>query len=276
MYSMAITYLAAKYNVQESIIEKCIGLSASTHEITKEDASTTIYEIDSTPILVCHKSDIGGRPSNEDAHAVKTLKIKGESVLLAAVFDGHGGPEVSNILSKEFVEFLEDKLDKFGITEENLINSFVEYDESLRERFHSGSTATMALVTPDKIWLANLGDSRTIVFTPSGEIKMRTVDHKPGDPEEKARIEAAGGMVIRYGVPRVNGNLAVSRAFGDFSETDKPISQPYSISNIPTIYQLERREPLYIFLGCDGIWDVLGNQEVSENYHHHLSNEDQK
>ena len=42
-----------------------------------------------------------------------------------------------------------------------------------------------------------------------------TGDHHPDRYDEKARIEAAGGFVRTWGVPRVNGILAVSRSIGD-------------------------------------------------------------
>ncbi len=44
-----------------------------------------------------------------------------------------------------------------------------------------------------------------------------TTDHKPDNPRERARIERCGGKVelAEGGVARVNGNLAVSRGFGD-------------------------------------------------------------
>jgi serine/threonine protein phosphatase PrpC len=40
-----------------------------------------------------------------------------------------------------------------------------------------------------------------------------TEDHKPEDEAEAARIVAAGGFVLAN---RVNGELAMSRALGDF------------------------------------------------------------
>ena len=43
---------------------------------------------------------------------------------------------------------------------------------------------------------------------------MLSFDHKPQHDRERKRIEAAGGFVENF---RVNGNLALSRAFGDFS-----------------------------------------------------------
>lgn len=42
-----------------------------------------------------------------------------------------------------------------------------------------------------------------------------TRDHHPDRDDERARIEAAGGFVRLWGVPRVNGILAVSRSIGD-------------------------------------------------------------
>lgn len=47
------------------------------------------------------------------------------------------------------------------------------------------------------------------------QAKELTMDHHPDRDDEKARIEAAGGVVLVVGVPRVNGILAVSRSIGD-------------------------------------------------------------
>ena len=53
-------------------------------------------------------------------------------------------------------------------------------------------------------------------------IKM-SKDHKPDDSKEKRRIVNAGGFV-KY--KRVNGMLALSRAFGDFAYKNNPELKP--------------------------------------------------
>ncbi len=52
----------------------------------------------------------------------------------------------------------------------------------------------------------------------NGKVVMSTKDHKPYNCEEKDRIEAAGGHVF---MKRVDGDLAVSRALGDFQYKDE-------------------------------------------------------
>ena len=59
----------------------------------------------------------------------------------------------------------------------------------------------------------NTGDSRC-VSSINGEALALSIDHKPSDELERERIENAGGFVE---FNRVNGNLALSRALGDFA-----------------------------------------------------------
>lgn len=47
----------------------------------------------------------------------------------------------------------------------------------------------------------------------SGVVEPLSFDHKPNNELETKRIEAAGGWVM---FNRVNGNLALSRALGDY------------------------------------------------------------
>ncbi len=69
-----------------------------------------------------------------------------------------------------------------------------------------GCTATACLLRGGDMWVANAGDSRTVLVKQESVVQV-TTDHKPNEPNEKARILAAGGSIIFYGVWRVNGTL---------------------------------------------------------------------
>jgi protein phosphatase 2C family protein 2/3 len=84
-------------------------------------------------------------------------------------------------------------------------------DEDLRDEM-AGATAVTVLMRGDRLWCGNAGDSRCIASV-SGRALALSTDHKPNDPAERERIESAGGFVE---FNRVNGNLALSRALGDF------------------------------------------------------------
>lgn len=97
-------------------------------------------------------------------------------------------------------------------------------------------------------------------------------DHKPGNETEHYRIMQAGGFV-EFG--RVNGNLALSRAIGDFEfkqnfglEAEKQIvtADPEIISHDVT------GEEEFLVLACDGIWDCLSNQEVVDFVRRSIAN----
>ena len=95
----------------------------------------------------------------------------------------------------------------------------------------SGTTAVVALVRGNRMWLANAGDSRAILCRQKhtnggksmsyGPVDL-TTDHKPDSPDEKQRILQMGGHVTPAGA---NGaparvwhklrGLAMSRSIGD-------------------------------------------------------------
>jgi serine/threonine protein phosphatase PrpC len=61
--------------------------------------------------------------------------------------------------------------------------------------------------------VANAGDSRCILCRHNAAVPL-TEDHKPNNPGEERRIQAAGGFVTEG---RVNGCLNLSRAIGDMN-----------------------------------------------------------
>ncbi|CAH3199351.1 unnamed protein product, partial [Porites evermanni] len=76
----------------------------------------------------------------------------------------------------------------------------------------AGTTAVVVILKNQKIYCGNVGDSRAIA-SKKGAVEQLSYDHKPSNDDETRRIIAAGGWVE---FNRVNGNLALSRALGDF------------------------------------------------------------
>ncbi|XP_055827947.1 protein phosphatase 2C 37-like [Solanum dulcamara] len=116
-----------------------------------------------------------------------------------------------------------------------------------------GSTAVVAVVTPNKIIVSNCGDSRAVLCRNGVAIPL-SIDHKPDRPDELNRIEEAGGRVIYWDGPRVLGVLAMSRAIGD------SYLKPY-VTSEPEVTIKERTvEDECLILASDGLWDVVSNE----------------
>lgn len=231
----------------------------------------------------------GWRVEMEDAHTA-IIGFPGlEEWAFFAVYDGHAGSRASRHCSQQLLQAITGNDDfKEGLRQlrsaeltdagseaaaslsKGIIKGFLDLDEELRElpelkngEDKSGTTVTSAILTPDHVIFANCGDSRA-VLSRAGQCVFHTQDHKPVNPEERDRITAAGGSVM---IQRVNGSLAVSRALGDFEykkvEGKGPCEQ--LVSPEPEIF-VQRRTPEdeFLVLACDGIWDVMSNDEVCD------------
>lgn len=127
----------------------------------------------------------------------------------------------------------EDMEQEMEITTRILSETFIELDRTAPGDPSGGCTATVVLQQGRKIYVANAGDSRSFIVTyrPStgkSEIVYMTREDKPSLPDEKERVEAAGGQVyipVR-GTSRVVYNdptsgaptgLAMSRSIGDWA-----------------------------------------------------------
>ena len=118
-------------------------------------------------------------------------------------------------------------------------------------------------ITFTKQQQANIGDSRSVACF-AGQVDPLSFDHKPTCPTETSRIIQAGGWVQ---FNRVNGNLALSRAFGDFvfkRNERRPAAEQIVIA-YPDVQKRQLTDDLeFIVLACDGVWDVMTNEEVIE------------
>eukprot|EP00887_Chlorella_sp_A99_P005127 scaffold25.g5127.t1 len=134
----------------------------------------------------------------------------------------------------------------------------------------AGCTAVCAVVRGNELYVANAGDSRCVLCRNGTALAMST-DHKPTDAEEYDRIIKAGGFVADG---RVNGSLNLSRAIGDLEYKQTKASHACVLGSevgpgeqMVTAMPEVRKEALqpgdaFLILACDGIWDVLTNQEA--------------
>ncbi|KAJ9494278.1 Protein phosphatase 2C 2 [Exophiala xenobiotica] len=228
------------------------GLSAMQGwRISMEDAHAAILDL---------QSEQSGKP--EKSEASKRLAYFG-------VYDGHGGEKVAQFAGENIHKIVA-KQDAFskGDMEQALKDGFLATDrailnDSRYEDEVSGCTASVGVISRDKIWVANAGDSRTVLGV-KGRAKPLSFDHKPQNEGEKARISAAGGFVD-FG--RVNGNLALSRAIGDFEFKKSADLSPEQqiVTAFPDVITHEiSSDDEFLIIACDGIWDCQSSQAVVE------------
>jgi len=227
-------------------------------------------------MIVYSHSLQGQRPSNEDQH-FHMLNINNDNTNLNpinffAVFDGHGGKAISKFLKDNLPYYF---LNKFKEDKQNIFNKpklatkyFNKVYEHLQTKMknehpkatvNSGSTACVVIHyknNSDKLWVINVGDSRAVKCNKENIAEQLSQDHKPASPDERQRIEKLGGVIEFDGAEWRILKLSLSRAFGDLD------CMPY-VTNMPQIYNYKiNKKDKFIIIACDGLWDVLSNQDA--------------
>jgi serine/threonine protein phosphatase PrpC len=222
-----------------------------------ESETSTVQRLDNIP-NGCVKYIIGR--ADEDRY---NLAVLNKDIQMYAIYDGHGGKGVSDYLRDHLPEKLAAALLDVDFNNEELMKKiitdvFIGIDaEMIKLGTYVGSTANVVLRKGSKLYLANIADSRAMIYDPNGQVLLETVDHDGENPDEIKRIENLGGR-IRNG--RVYGNLAVTRAFGDFHfkvTEDLGNYNPQGwVSVIPDIFVFNISQPnLTLLIASDGLWD---------------------
>ena len=218
--------------------------SGDTHDFTQQK---TIGET-----LIDFSETRGKRGTQEDAIAIGEVNTQG---------GWEDSRKVPQLLEKKFAEV--------GENIRTLSRSAA--DKSISA---SGSTAVVNHYSTDqKLTIANLGDSRSVLFIRNpkdGSVRFQrlTNDNEPDDILEEARITNKGGRVIYDvgGNARVNANLMIARSFGDIGLTSlEDGDETRLISYKPDIYQYDMAEILaqeensgcetFLLTSCDGLYD---------------------
>jgi len=144
---------------------------------------------------------------------------------------------------------------------------------------YSSCTSVTCIVASGILTVGHLGDSRLYLLEYQGDQLKGTCltdDHKPDDPEERARIERSGGSIQllthHHNKPFIRGGdfdrrkatgervmqLQYSRAFGG-----KDL-KPFGLSAKPTVSQVELGPQHAGFVLCsDGVSDVCTDQNAA-------------
>ncbi|KAH9525788.1 Protein phosphatase 1D [Bulinus truncatus] len=244
----------------------------------------------------------------EDNHVIKFLKKDTDDYEFAyfGIFDGHGGPEASAFCRDNLLNEIT-KHDGFWTDDDEQVlasikKGFLDTHQAMWNVLDSwpktvtglpstaGTTATIAIIKQGKLYTGHVGDSALVLGEndPYGGNPVQAIcitkEHKPDDPDERLRIEDAGGEVInKSGVPRVVWSrpktnhkgpvrrstqidqipfLAVARSLGDLWSYDY-YTETYVVSPEPdvSVLNLDPSKHRCLILASDGLWNMLTPEE---------------
>jgi protein phosphatase len=211
----------------------------------------------------------GYRPTMEDEHfaLLNATQVDGQSVSMFGILDGHCGRKVADLGAKFVPECF---LSHPAVGQNNalaLVEAIIQADRNVFQtigKTDGGSTLICAVIHGRMLFVGCLGDARAVVCDGNTTIAM-SEDHKPTDAKENARVVRCGGTV-QFG--RVCACLAVSRALGDFefkfSGNRFVSNKELMVSNVADVKQLNITDATkFLLLACDGLWDVLSNEEAT-------------
>ncbi|KAH7306643.1 hypothetical protein KP509_22G023500 [Ceratopteris richardii] len=194
----------------------------------------------------------------EDHIVCEVKRIKEHALGLFAIFDGHLGHAVSCYLQANLFNNILDQPAFWTDPSLAITNGYLQTDAAILQQSaelgDGGSTALTAIVIDcASVYIANVGDSRAVLCR-AGIANPLTVDHDP--ISERSSVQSKGGFVTVFpgDVPRVNGQLAVARAFGD-----KNLKA--HLRSDPDVYcLLIQKTDEFLILASDGLWKVIENQ----------------
>jgi serine/threonine protein phosphatase PrpC len=215
---------------------------------------------------------------NQDRGCI-TYPLAGDlNMMLMTVNDGHGpsGEQISEFVMQKIPEILENDPRIHSDPEAALTHAFIESDRALKDAKKpaqaSGTTGVAVLLKGNEIWTANVGDSRAIVARrPIDGSRLKavplTVDQKPDDPDERARISKTGAIITdskpdepaRVWTSPNGIGLAMARSIGDHA------FRKYGIIPTPVIRRFnQHQDNTHIIIASDGVWEFMSNETVIE------------
>jgi len=136
----------------------------------------------------------------------------------------------------------------------------------------TGTTATCVVYHREKkkLWVATVGDSKAVLFSPKHGVIAETIDHKAHRADEKGRVESAGGRIVvekfedgyealRIHLPEADfPGIGMTRSLGDTSVKE------YGVIAVPEVveWSLRGSPDSFLLAATDGLWEFLSPQQV--------------
>ncbi|XP_010242533.1 PREDICTED: probable protein phosphatase 2C 35 [Nelumbo nucifera] len=167
---------------------------------------------------------------NQDSFCIKTQVQGNPNLHFFGVFDGHGedGARCSTFVRNRLMEILsadpslaEDPVEAYN-SAFRATNS--ELNESEIDDSESGTTAITVLVSGDKLFVANVGDSRAIIAVKSGSRVVAedlSQDQTPFRRDEYERVKLCGATVLSCSQLEGVDDPEI-QSWGEESECDDP------------------------------------------------------
>lgn len=231
---------------------------------------------------------------NQDTYCIKTELQGNPNVHFFGVFDGHGvfGTQCSNFVKERVVEMLSEDPTLLEDPEKAYKSAFLRVNEELHDSeiddSMSGTTAITVLVVGDKIYVANVGDSRAVLAVKDRNRILAedlSYDQTPFRKDECERVKACGARVLSVDQveglkdpsiqtwaseeseggdpPRLwvqNGmypGTAFTRSVGDFTAESIGVTAEPEVSMVHL-----SPNHLFFVVASDGIFEFLPSQAV--------------
>ncbi|KAK6117284.1 LOW QUALITY PROTEIN: hypothetical protein DH2020_048955 [Rehmannia glutinosa] len=143
---------------------------------------------------------------NQDSYCIRTNIQGNPNVHFFGVFDGHGlcGTQCSNFVKDRLVEKLMDDAALLDDPIKAYSAAFLATNDELHHNSDiddsmSGTTAITALVIGDKLYVANVGDSRAVLAVKEGNRVVAqdlSCDQTPFRKDECERVKGCGARVL--------------------------------------------------------------------------------
>lgn len=196
-------------------------------------------------------ADIGGRAEMEDEHLLEVVGVRPLRVL-GGVFDGHGGVSVARLAKHRFSPLFSEALPSGPEVAFRTAYAALQWESA---GMAGGAVAATFWIDGPTVAVANAGDSHIVAVAGDRAVRL-TEDHRITNEVELKRVVAAGATIWGPYVCLPDGRgIMPTRALGDHEFTKVGVLSEPVISTHPL-------EPGFLIAACDGLWDVMGPEEL--------------